>query len=297
MNTHAVELRQLLGQDAPVVAPGVFSPLIAKIAAEVGFKAAYLTGAGVAGGIYGQPDLGVITASELVDVARRTVEVSGLALICDADTGFGGPLNVRRTVRDLEAAGVAALHLEDQQFPRRCGFMGGHQLVDIPQMQVRLQVALDARRDSHTLIIARTEMFGASSLEETVERAGRYLEAGADMVFCNGVTTEAQAVELATRIHGPQLYNVSTSGLTPHLSTKRLGELGYRVVIHPAHALFLACRQIHEMFTDLRDHGTIAPWLDRMETFERWKTLTGMLEGDALERRYGSDAPSAPGRG
>ena len=292
MNPLAAELRRLLAAESPVVAPGVFSPLIGRIAAEVGFKAVYLTGAGVAGGVYGQPDLGIVTGSELVDVARRTVEVTGLPLICDADTGFGGPLNVRRKVRDLEAAGVAALHLEDQQFPRRCGFLGGHQLVDIPEMVVRLQVALEARRDAHTLIIARTEMFGAAGLDETIERAGRYLEAGADMVFCNGVTTESQAIELSHRIPGPQLYNVSTSGLTPHLNTARLGELGYRIVIHPAQALFLACRQIHEMFTDLRDHGTIAPWLDRMLSFDRWKTLSGVVEADALERRYASNDPS-----
>jgi 2-methylisocitrate lyase-like PEP mutase family enzyme len=289
MNPHGARLRELVAADGPVVAPGVFAPLVGRLAAEAGFQAVYLTGAGVAGGAYGLPDLGVVTQTELVDVARRTVEACGLPLICDADTGFGGVLNVRRTVRDLEAAGVAALHLEDQQFPRRCGFLGGHQLVAADEMVVRLRVALEARRSEDTMIIARTEMFGASGLDETIERANRYLEAGADMVFCNGVTTEAQAERLARAIPGPQIYNVSTSGLSPHLGTDRLRELGYRVVIFPAHALFLALRQIQAMFADLHQHGTLAPWLDRMVDFHEWKRLSGIREAEALEQRYAAD--------
>jgi 2-methylisocitrate lyase-like PEP mutase family enzyme len=286
MSSHAAELRHMLAQSQPVVAPGVFAPLIGKLAAEAGFKAIYFTGAGVSGGLYGLPDLGVVTLSELVDAARRTVEISNLPLICDADTGFGGPLNIRRTVRDLEAAGVAALHIEDQSFPRRCGFVGGHSLVDTDDMVTRLKIALDGRRNADTMIIARTEMFGASGTDETIERAGRYLEAGADMVFCNGVTTQEQAVTLGANISGPQLYNVSTSGMTPHIEPARLKELGYSLVIYPAHALFLALKQIAAMFNDLRDNGTIEPWLDRMVDFEEWKRVSGITDAEAIERRY-----------
>lgn len=292
MNTHGARLRQLVAAGGPVVAPGVFAPLVGRLAAEAGFQAAYLTGAGVAGGAYGLPDLGVVTQSELVDVARRTVEISGLPLICDADTGFGGVLNVRRTVRDLEAAGVAGLHLEDQQFPRRCGFLGGHHLVPSDEMVVRLQVALEARRCADTMIIARTEMFGAGGVEETIERASRYLEAGADMIFCNGVTSQAQAERLAQAITGPQIYNVSTSGMSPHLGTEQLRTLGYRIVIFPAHALFLALRQIQAMFADLRQTGSLAPWLDRMVDFTEWKRLSGIQEAEAIEQRHAS-----PGQG
>lgn len=286
MNHHAARLRELLSGPEPIVAPGAFSPIVGRLAAEAGFQAVYFTGAGVAGGLYGQPDVGLVTLSELVDAARRTVEVAELPLICDADTGFGGVLNIRRTVRDLEAAGVAALHIEDQEFPRRCGFLGGHRLATADEMVTRLKVALDARRDENTMIIARSEMFGAAGVDETIERAQRYLEAGADMVFCNGVTTEQQAVQLARAIKGPQLYNVSTSGLTPHLGKQRLRELGYRLIIYPAHALFLALKQIQAMFADLRDHGTIEPWLERMVDFREWRRVSGVDETDALERRY-----------
>jgi 2,3-dimethylmalate lyase len=286
VNAHAVTLRALLKAKTPVTAPGVFSPIVARLAAESGFDAIYFTGAGVAGGIYGQPDVGLVTMTELVDAARRTVDVANLPLICDADTGFGGILNIRRTVRDLEAAGVAALHIEDQVFPRRCGYLGGHTLVTPDEMVTRLKVALDARKHSETMIIARTEMFGAKGLTDTIERANRYLDAGADMVFCNGITSEEQAVTLSQEIDGPQLYNVSTSGLTPHLGLERLEQLRYKLVIYPAHALFLALKQIESMLRDLHEEGTIEPWLNKMVDFEDWKRLSGVTETDTIEASY-----------
>jgi len=286
MNENARKLRSLLAGPEPVIAPGAFAPLVGRLVAEAGFPAVYFTGAGVSGGLYGQPDVGLVTMTELVDAARRTVEISALPLICDADTGFGGVLNVRRTVRELEAAGVAALHIEDQEFPRQCGFLGGHTLASADEMVQRLKAALDARRDDQTMIIARTEMFGAAGVEETIERAGRYLEAGADMIFCNGVTTEEQAVKLARAISGPQLYNVSTSGLTPHLSKARLAELGYKIVVYPAHSLFLALKQIAAMLADLKQQGTLEPWLPKMIDFDEWKRVSGINEAEATERRF-----------
>jgi 2-methylisocitrate lyase-like PEP mutase family enzyme len=289
MNPHALRLRELLAGPDPVVAPGVFSPLIARLVADAGFPAAYFSGAGVAGGMFGQPDVGLVTLSELVDAARRTVECAGLPLVCDADTGFGGLLNVRRTVRDLEAAGVAGLHIEDQGFPRRCGFLGGHTLVPAPEMVDRLKVALDARRDAETVIIARTEMFGSASLDETVERATRYGEAGADLIFCNGVTTVEQAEQLSRQVRYPQLYNVSSSGMTPHLDRDRLQVLGYRMIIYPAQALFLAMRSIQQMLADLKDGGTIAPWLGQMIDFREWKRISGVDETDAFEQSHARD--------
>ncbi len=289
MNEHGRRLRQLLGGAEPVLAPGVFSPIIGRLVADAGFQAAYFSGAGVAGGMFGRPDVGLVTLSELVDAARRTVECCALPLICDADTGFGGILNVRRTVRDLEAAGVAALHIEDQTFPRRCGFLGGHTLVPVHEMVDRLKAALDARRDAETVIIARTEMFGAHSIEETVERAARYGEAGADLIFCNGVTTVEQTEQLARHVPWPQLYNVSSSGMTPHLDRERLQALGYKIIIYPAQALFLAIRSIQQMLAELQSTGSVEPWLARMIDFGEWKRVSGVLEADATERRYVRD--------
>lgn len=287
MNSHAEKLRELLDNEQPVIAPGAFCPLVGRLVAEAGFPAVYLSGAAVSGGLYGQPDVGLATMTELVDAARRTVEVSGLPVVCDADTGFGGVLNVRRTIRDLEAAGVAAIHIEDQTFPRQCGFLGGHELASIREMISRLKAAVDARRSDATMIIARTEMFGSANLDETIERATRYLEAGADMIFCNGVTSVDQAETLAARIEGPQVYNVSTSGMTPHLNFETLARLGYKLVIFPAHTLFLALRQVADMLADLQKNGTIEPWLDQMIGFEEWKRLTGIVEAEATERKFG----------
>jgi len=286
MNEHARTLRQLMASEDPVMAPGAFSPIVGRLIAEAGFKACYVTGAGVAGGLYGQPDVGLVTMTELVDAARRTVECSGLPVICDADTGFGGVLNVSRTVRELEAAGVAALHIEDQEFPRRCGFLGGHVLSSKEDMGARLKAALDARRHSETIIIARTEMFGAQSLDETIDRACSYAELGVDLIFCNGVTTVEHAERLARAIPAPQLYNVSTSGLSPHLSEVHLRELGYKLVIYPAQSLFLALRSVQEMLSSLKKDGTLEPWLDRMIDFQEWKRVSGILEADETERRY-----------
>lgn len=289
MNEHGRRLRQLLAGAQPVLAPGVFSPIIGRLVADAGFQAAYFSGAGVAGGMYGQPDVGLVTLSELVDAARRTVECCAVPLICDADTGFGGVLNVRRTVRDLEAAGVAALHIEDQTFPRRCGFLGGHTLVPAREMVDRLKAALDARRDADTVIIARTEMFGSKNIEETIERAARYGEAGADLIFCNGVTSVGQAEQLAQHVRWPQLYNVSSSGMTPHLDRDQLQALGYKLIIYPAQALFLAIKSIQHLFADLHSTGNIEPWLRNMIDFGEWKRVSGVLEADATERRYVRD--------
>ena len=286
--TPARRLRQLLVGDDIVMAPGAFSPIAARLVAEAGFPAVYLSGAGVSAALYGQPDVGTLTLTELADAARRMVEAAGIPLICDADTGFGNVINVRRTVQELEAAGVAAVHLEDQAFPKKCGYFEGHVLVEPAEMVQRIRAALEARRDADTLIIARTEALGARHIDETIDRACAYVEAGAGMIFVNGLLHEADVVRVAREIPGPQLYNVSTSGKTPHLHVSRLKELGFKMVIYPAHSLFLALRGIQQMLAGLKAEGTIAPWLEQMIDFEEWRRLTGVLEIEALERRYGA---------
>ncbi len=286
MISSAAKLRAMLAGPDSVVAPGAFSPIVARIIAEVGFQAVYLTGAGISAGIYGQPDVGVVTLTETVDAACRIVETCGLPVICDADTGYGGVLNVRRTVMELERAGIAALHIEDQEFPKRCGYLEGHALVTPAEMASRIKAAVDARRDPDLMIIARTEALGAASLAETIERACLYRQAGADMIFVNGVLREQDAETLAHKIPGPHLYNVSTSGRTPHLSHTILKELGYSLIIYPAHSLFLALKSIRTMFESLHKEKTLVPWLDHMIDFNEWKRLTGILQMEDIERRY-----------
>ena len=268
------------------MAPGVFSPIVARLVAEAGFPAAYLSGAGVAAGLYGQPDVGLVTQTELASAARYCVEAAGIPLICDADTGFGNAINVRRTVRELEAAGVAAVHIEDQAFPKKCGFFAGHTLVAPEEMVQWVRAALEARRDPDLLIIARTEALAAKDMDETIRRACAYREAGADMTFVNGLVRVEDVERVVREIPGPHLYNVSTSGKTPHLHVDRLRELGFRLVIYPAHTLFFALHGIRGMLSDLKARGTIEPWLDRMISFDEWQRITGVGEVEALERRY-----------
>jgi 2-methylisocitrate lyase-like PEP mutase family enzyme len=284
----ARRLRELLASSELVVAPGAFNPIVARQIEEAGFPAVYLTGAGVAAAIYGLPDTGQITMTELVAAAANVVATISIPVICDADCGFGNPLNVRRTVQQLEAAGVAAMHIEDQAFPKKCGFFEGHVLISIEEMVHRLEAAREARRDPDFMIIARIESMGTSGIEETIERARAYVDAGADMTFVNGVTSEADAARIGEEVSGLKLYNVSTSGKTPHLHEDRIRELGYSLAIYPAHTLFLALHGIREMLGDLKEKRSIEPWLDRMIDFNEWKRVTGVPEVEALERRYGS---------
>ena len=286
MISPAGALRKLLDGEDVVMAPGAFSPIVARLVAEAGFSAVYLTGAGIAAGLYGQPDVGLVTLSEVVAAARYTVESAGIPVICDADTGFGNPINVRRTVMELESAGVAALHIEDQTFPKKCGYFTGHTLVSPTDMTQRIQAAVDARRDPDLLLIARTEMLGARDLDETIARAQAYREAGADMIFVNGMRTEEEGIRVAKEVPGLLLYNVSSSGQAPHLHVSRLKELGYRLVIYPAHTLFFAIHGIKELLTDLKRDGDISSWLDQMIDFQEWQRLTEVPQIEDLERRY-----------
>lgn len=287
--TPAHRLRKLIEGDKLVVAPGAFSPLVARVIEETGFPAVYASGAGIAGGIYGLPDTGLVTMTETVDVVRNMAMAVDIPIVCDADTGFGNAINVRRTVRELEMAGVAGLHIEDQLTPKKCGFFTGHTLVSTEEMCQRIHAALEARLNPDTVIIARTEGVAARNLDESITRARAYAAAGADMVFVNGVTSVEDARRIAAEVSGPLLYNVSSSGKSPHLHESAIQDMGYRMAIYPVHTLFFALHEIRRLLNDLKKEGTVAPWLDRMIDFEEWKRITGLPEVEELEKRYASE--------
>jgi 2-methylisocitrate lyase-like PEP mutase family enzyme len=186
-------------------------------------------------------------------------------------------------------AGVSGLHIEDQVVPKKCGFFTGHALVSIDEMCQRVRAALEARRNPDTVIIARTEALAAKDMDESIERAKAYMAAGADMIFVNGVTREEDARRIAAEVPGSKLYNVSTSGRTPHLHEDVIKEMGYRLVIYPAHTLFFALHEIRGLLTSLKEAGTIAPSLGRMIDFDEWQRVTGVPEIEALEKRYSSE--------
>lgn len=228
-------LRRLLAGGGLITAPGVYDGLTAALVARTGFAAAYLTGAGVSVAGFGLPDIGLVTATEMADRARIVTEVlGGIPLIADADTGYGAPINVVRTVRAYERAGVAAIQLEDQAFPKKCGHLPDKELVPAAAFERTLQAALGARTDPGLVIIARTDARGPLGLDEAIERANRYAAAGADVIFVEAPQSRQEIERIAAEVDAPLLINLVTGGLTPDTDPGTLAALGYRIAIYPA---------------------------------------------------------------
>jgi 2-methylisocitrate lyase-like PEP mutase family enzyme len=231
-------LRELLERGELIVAPGVFDGISAQLAKRTGHIAAYLTGAGVAASGFGLPDIGLVTASEMAERARMLVDALGdVPLIADADTGYGAPLNVVRTVRQYDSAGVAAIQLEDQAFPKRCGHLPDKHVVEVEVFEQTLAAALDARSDDDLLIVARTDARGPLGLDAAIDRANRYAAAGADVIFVEAPQGTDEIERIAREVEAPLLINLVQGGMTPIESTARLQELGYAIAIHPSDPL------------------------------------------------------------
>ena len=225
-------LRKLLAQPGLLRAPGVFEGLGAHLVRRAGFSAAYLTGAGVAVSGYGLPDIGLVTGSEMVERVALVVEASGLPVIADADTGYGNAVNVVRTVRAYERAGVAAIQLEDQAFPKRCGHLTGKELVSADEFVRKLHAALDAR-EADTVIIARTDARGPAGIDEAITRANRYAAEGADLIFVEAPESVEEIEQVAAQVDAPLVFNVVPSGRSPAIGEDDLERLGYKLAIYP----------------------------------------------------------------
>jgi len=236
--TSRARLRALLDSGELIVAPGVFDGLTAQLAQRTGHVAAYLTGAGVAAAGFGLPDIGLLTQTEMVERARVIVRaLDGVPLIADADTGYGAPINVVRTVREYEDAGVAAIQIEDQAFPKKCGHLPDKELVSADDFARSLSAALEARTDDGLLVVARTDARGPLGLDEAIRRANLYRRAGADILFVEAPQSEDEVERIAAEVDGPLLLNLVIGGLTPEQSSQRLQELGFAVAIHPSAVL------------------------------------------------------------
>ena len=271
-------LRQALDSGDMVVAPFVLNALHAKIAESVGFQAVYMTGAGTAAE-RGFPDVGLLTMTEMVANAKYIANAIDIPVICDADTGYGNPLNVQRTVREYEAAGVAAIHLEDQLFPKKCGFFEGKQVIPVGEAVQKIHAALDARTDPDFVIIARCDAYAVTGWEDTIERCNAYIEAGADLVFVDGIKSEADIQNYARDMAGlPRMYNGDL------MNTKDMDALGYKLMICGS-TIWLIYQQVKESFEELKTTGAVDP--KRFAT--RWDVaaLLGLDEIYELERKYG----------
>src|SRR3972149_5032061 len=224
------KLRQLLARPGCVMAPGAADAFVARLIARAGFEVLYMTGFGTSMTRLGMPDVGLLTEGKRVDSASRSVDASGLAVIADADTGYGNPINVRRTIRDYEKAGVAGVHIEDQMWPKRCGHLAGKRVIPAAEMVAKIRAACDARRDPDLVIITRTDAIAVEGLEAALERGERDREAGADVLFIEAPVGRAEVERVAGHFKGVALlYNMAASGKTPDLPADELGRLGFKL--------------------------------------------------------------------
>ena len=283
-----ITLRQRLAQPGLILAPGVYDALSALLVEQAGFEAAYLSGASIAYTRLGRPDIGLVSASEVANVVENIRERTALPLIVDADTGFGNALNVMRTVKTFERAGASALQLEDQTLPKRCGHLDGKTLVTTDEMTGKIRAALDARANSDTLIIARTDAVAVEGLEAALERAERYLEAGADVLFIEALRDAGQMQQALKRFAGraPLLANMVEGGKTPILAASELERLGYRIAIFPGGTVRALSHALKDYFSSLKTHGTTTPYRERMLDFDQLNEVIGTPQMLALGKRY-----------
>src|SRR5881275_3399318 len=258
-------LRELIAKGA-IVLPGVPNAAMARQVERLGFDAVYVSGAGMANATVGVPDIGLLTLIEVVHLAGYVAKAVNIPAIVDADTGFGGAENVARTIRELEAAGLAGCHIEDQEFPKRCGHLAGKSIVDVEEMVGKIKAAIGARRDPDFMIIARTDARAVVGFDRAVERAGEYIAAGADAIFPEALQSLEEFRDFAKEIETPLLANMTEFGKSPLLSFQELSDFGYRMVIFPMSAFRVSMKASEEFLRDLKERGTQSGWLDKMQT-------------------------------
>ena len=279
--------RELLAEPGVVVAPGAYDAITARVIVSHGFPVVYMTGAGTVNAHLGLPDIALGTLTEFVENAGRIVDTVDVPVICDADTGFGNALNVVRTVRSYERAGVAGVHLEDQESPKRCGHLDGKRIVPVEEMEGKIRAACDARRDDEFVIIARVDAAAIEGVDAAIDRAGRYAAAGADVIFAEALTTADELGRFGSAdIDAPLLANMTEFGKTPYLTVDQFEELGFDVVIFPMLAFRMMLGAVDEAMAELAAVGTQQGLLDRMKTRAQLYDLIDYPSWTDAEERY-----------
>ena len=286
MNT-AQTLKNLLTADTLALAPGAPDALTARLIESAGFPAVYMTGFGATASLTGCPDVGILTQTEMTNHARNMVRAVKVPVIADADTGYGGPANIERTVREYLQAGVAAIHIEDQAIPKRCGHMAGIKLVSVEEMTGRLKGAIEARGDEDLLIIGRTDALAAMGRDAAIRRALRYRESGVDLVFVDAMKTIADAEAVAREVPGPLMISIVEGHETTRLLPQDLKSLGYAIALYPLSALFAATRAVSEVLQSLRGNGTTLAEAGRMATYSEFSELVRFDHFRSLDDRFG----------
>ena len=280
------KLKELVQARRGVIVPGAFNALSAKVIEDLGFEAIYVTGAGVTNMWFGMPDQGFMGLADIADHTARIRDAVNVPLLVDADTGFGNALNVIHTVRTLERAGADCIQLEDQVAPKRCGHFSGKEVISTEEAVNKIKAAVDARRDADLMIMARTDAAATLGFEAAVERAQKFAEAGADILFVEAVTQAEEVRALPQRLPQPQLMNMVIGGRTPIFNAKQLGELGYGIVLYANAALQGAVMGMQKALTVLRDEKEVQEASGLVTPFAERQRLVGKPEWDALEKRY-----------
>jgi 2-methylisocitrate lyase-like PEP mutase family enzyme len=284
MNKHRKALRELMAEPGMISVPGGGTPLDIRLAEQAGFEVAYMTGYGNACVRYGVPDVGLIGYGELEDTVRAIRMVTDIPLIVDCDTGYGDIANVKRTVEGMEALGAAGVQFEDQVWPKKCGHMDG-KFVEPRDVAIRkIKAAVAARQDPDLLIIARTDARGPHGMDEAMIRARAFIDVGADMIFFDGPQSIDELKQICDAKIGPQMANMSETGLTPILSAKELEAIGFKLTIWPSTTSRIAVRQVSEFLKHLKATGDSRPWLDRMASLAETNAKLGLGDVKAFEK-------------
>ncbi len=282
------QLRALLKGKGIVVLPGVYDCLSAKLAEKAGFQSLLITGAGISASVLGYPDVGLATMTEVLSQTRNIARSVEIPVLADCDTGYGNPINVRRTVQEFEDAGVAGLFIEDQAFPKRCGHFEGKQLISKEEMLQKIKAAVDARRDKDLILMARTDARAVYGLEHAIERAKAYAEAGADMIFVEAPQSVEELRRIPKSIGVPTMANLVEGGKTPLVSVKELEEMGFKFASFSGSAQKMAMKAMEELFGILKETGSVSGALGRIASLGERSELLGLPAFYRMEKVYGT---------
>jgi carboxyvinyl-carboxyphosphonate phosphorylmutase len=278
-----VRLRELIQKKEILVVPGAFDALSAKLIEAIGFEAVYMTGFGTAASLFGLPDIGLLTMTEMVGNAKRISEAVKIPVIADADTGYGNHLNATRTLEEYERAGVSAIHIEDQIFPKRCGHMEGPKLISIEDMVAKVRATAVSRKDKDFVLIVRTDAISSVGFDEAIRRGNIYLQEGADAIFVEAPATMEQLEKIPKLLKGPIL--ISMGPKTPNLNFKRFEEMGYSIIIYPSISLTASFLAIRERLLKLRGNGIVQQWTELGIPFEEMLNFLGLKKYEDLEEK------------
>ncbi len=284
------KFRQMLTNNEVIVAPGVYDCISAKISEKVGFPAVYVGSFITNASIYGKPDVGLITATEMISYARNITGSVEVPVLADADTGYGNPLNVIRTVQEYEKAGVAGLHIEDQDFPKKCGHMPGRRVIPTEEMVAKIEAAVDARVNEAFVIVARSDSYSEYGIDELIERGQAYVEAGADAFFPILYTSKNLKEEMKkvrSSFDVPLMFTLTHYGEVSFMSVQEVVEMGFRLLVSPWGALAFASYAVMEFMKELKETGSVKGFADRMISFDDFTDLLGLPGINALESKYG----------